>query len=196
MDTVLTHDLVIWIFIRNDSGKEVTNGLPKVLPRTTVAHLDLGLQPFQTHSPIKWLFQCLILYGMKHTILTFRVKESLPFLNFHSNISVKMGRIFLRLQFYKQCWIQVYYIYQNLFVDSCRDFRMGNNPKQSSNNILLNTSDHLSKCMATLGSKHPVLWFISLFICMLYSLKYNHQRKSLHKLSSDHSCYSNSGAHL
>ncbi len=161
MDTVLTHDLVIWIFIRNDSGKEVTNGLPKVLPRTTVAHLDLGLQPFQTHSPIKWLFQCLILYGMKHTILTFLVKESLPFLNFY------LVPYFLDYSFISSAGFR--YI-----IKSCRDFRMGNNPKQSSNHILLNTSDHLSKCMATLGSKNPVLWFISLFICVLYSLKYNH----------------------
>lgn len=72
MEVVLKHDLVIWILkVLSDSSKEVTNGLPK----TTVAHLGLGLQPFQTHSPIKWLFQYLILYGMKHTILTFLAKN-------------------------------------------------------------------------------------------------------------------------
>lgn len=66
------HDLVIWILkVLSDSSKEVTNGLP----RTTVAHLGLGLKPFQTHSPIKWLFQYLILYGMKHTILAFLAKN-------------------------------------------------------------------------------------------------------------------------
>ncbi len=99
MDTVLSHDLVIWIFIRNDSGKEVTNGLSKVLPRTTVAHLGLGLQPFQTHSPIKWLFQCLIfiVYSMKHTIRAFLVKESLfkYVFFFHSNITVRLVPHFL-----------------------------------------------------------------------------------------------------